>query len=413
MRVRQLLSAGGSDRATAYNMSNKIVRRDQDLHVSWLNAPQPPGQPAQIMFAACDATTGEIRHKFALGDGYDNHCGPALALDGHGRLHAVLGSHHGPFIYRWSEKPGHVDSWSAPEALGPLNTYPSLAVGKDGILHLAYREQGERWQLLYRRKRPGRVWEAPVSLAVSPTPGYNHFMQSLTVGPSGALHLTFQFYYAESGRAIDCKGRAAVHLMSEDGGDTWYNDGMRCDRLPITADAVRAICRRQEGGIRVGNHVVDEDDHPWLATSLPDHPSGVLWHGAESGWEAFDMGQMLSGLNTVGGRAMSITRDAACRLHLAVSAAPHGSQTKWLDPSHELFHLVMDAQGARVGFEQLTADDADQSRWLPAFEQWDWTRPQGCCVDGPWLLYTEGLNQGGIGGDNRNASRTRVYLANP
>ena len=28
----------------------------------------------------------------------------------------------------------------------------------------------------------------------------------------------------------------------------------------------------------------------------------------------------------------------------------------------------------------------------------------------PWMLYTAGLNAGGIGGDNGNAVQTRVYL---
>ena len=34
-----LLSAEGSGRATAYNMSNKIARRGDDLFVTWLEAP--------------------------------------------------------------------------------------------------------------------------------------------------------------------------------------------------------------------------------------------------------------------------------------------------------------------------------------------------------------------------------------
>ena len=37
-----------------------------------------------------------------------------------------------------------------------------------------------------------------MSIAISPTPGYNHYMQSLTVGPTGTLHLVFQFHFAET-----------------------------------------------------------------------------------------------------------------------------------------------------------------------------------------------------------------------
>ncbi|MBL7201443.1 MAG: hypothetical protein ISS56_14985 [Anaerolineae bacterium] len=53
------------------------------------------------------------------------------------------------------------------------------------------------------------------------------------------------------------------------------------------------------------------------------------------------------------------------------------------------------------------------AHWLPALEQWDWTRPDVCCADGPWLMYTRGLNAGGIWGDNRNPLRIEVYLTRP
>ena len=170
-----------------------------------------------------------------------------------------------------------------PEALGPAEPYPSLAVDAAGTLHLAHRERADRWQLWYRRKRPGSSWEAPRPLAVSPEPGYNHYMQSLSVGPTGTIHLTFQFHYAASGRAEDCRGRAAVYLYSEDGGDTWINDdGTRCSALPLTIETARSLCRYPEGGVRIGNHVVDGENRPLLFASLPNRSGGVLWLTAES-----------------------------------------------------------------------------------------------------------------------------------
>jgi hypothetical protein len=144
MKKQTRLSVVGSDRATAYNVSNKIVRRDDILFVGWLDAPPAPGRLAQVQLGVCDAVTGDHIKTITLGEGIDNHCGPALALDGHGRLHALTGAHHGPFLYRWSDRPGDPASWSDPEALGPADTYPSLAVDAGGTLHLAHRERGER-----------------------------------------------------------------------------------------------------------------------------------------------------------------------------------------------------------------------------------------------------------------------------
>ena len=74
-----LLSAAGSDRATAYTSSCKIARHGQQLYVGWLDAPERPGAPTRAMLAVCDGATGEPLQGILLGEAYDNHCGPALA----------------------------------------------------------------------------------------------------------------------------------------------------------------------------------------------------------------------------------------------------------------------------------------------------------------------------------------------
>jgi hypothetical protein len=404
------LSTHGSDRATGYSLSSKLVRHGNTLYVGWLDAPLGPEQPVTIQLGVCDATTGELQKTIQLGEGIDNHCGPALALDGTGRLHAVIGAHHGPFFYRWSDDPSDETSWSEPQPLGPADTYPSLVVDPAGTLHLVHREKADRWQLWYRRKRASQPWQAPRALAVSPVAGYNHFIQSLSIGPIGTLHLTFQFHYAESGRAEDCTGRLAAYLRSSDGGDTWTHEDASCTQLPLTVETVQPICRYSEGGLRVGTHVVDEHDRPWLFASLPDAPSGVLWHRTAAGWQAHDLVFALDGLNTQGGRSTSLTRDDQGQLHLVVAAHPDRHETAWYDPSLELFQLTMDAIGNPLALEQLTDADAAVAHWLPALEQWDWTRPGACCTENLWMAYTRGLNAGGIWGDNRNALATEVHL---
>ncbi len=75
--------------------------------------------------------------------------------------------------------------------------------------------------------------------------------------------------------------------------------------------------------------------------------------------------------------------------------------------------MVLDTQGRPLSRVQVTADDPDSARWLPALEHWDWNRREACCADGPWLMYTDGLNAGGIGGNNANTVRTMVHLLKP
>ena len=132
MNTRHLISTQGSDRGTGYNMSGKLIRRDGKLFIGWLDAPPEEGTQARIMIGVCDEVSGEMHRAFQIGEGIDNHCGPALILDGNGRLHALVGAHHGPFFYRWSDNPEDPNTWSEAEALGTLGTYPSFAVDQHG-----------------------------------------------------------------------------------------------------------------------------------------------------------------------------------------------------------------------------------------------------------------------------------------
>jgi hypothetical protein len=118
-------------------------------------------------------------------------------------------------------------------------------------------------------------------------------------------------------------------------------------------------------------------------------------------------------LDLSGPRSSSLSRDASGRVHLAVAADPSGRSSAWFDPRHELHHLVLDEQGNVLSTAQVTDNDPAVARWLPAFEQWSWGSGLGPGREGPHLLYTAGLNAGGIGGDNRNVVTTEVRLLCP
>ena len=127
----------------------------------------------------------------------------------------------------------------------------------------------------YRRKKTNRNWGTHhTRLPSAPVAGYNHFMQSLTTGPDGILHLIFQFHFAESGHAADCRGRRSGTLrIQKTVAIRGFNEDTRFDD-PLTMETMRAICHDPQGGdgqhsVRVGNHVVDANNQPWFFCSYP------------------------------------------------------------------------------------------------------------------------------------------------
>jgi len=418
----QLLSSKGSDRATGYNLSNKIIRHDGRLYTAWLDAPPVEKGLAIIRLGVCDGRTGALQNIVTLGHGVDNHCGPALAVDHDGRMHTVIGGHHTPFQYRYSDNPADEASWSEPESMGPRNTYPSLVADGQGTLHMVHREgalydsnlpadRQKPYEFWYRRKKAGRPWEAPVAITTSPTAGYCHFMQSLSVGPAGALHLFFQHHYTDGDLPNHMRGRMGVYLRSDDGGDTWFNEGKRCE-LPLPIEASIPFFDCPQRGLRINNHVVDSEDRPWVFSSITTEKHGILQRRAETGWETVDIGGSLGNLNMSGGhsRDAAITRGADGNIHVVIATNPDDQPSDWYHPRHELFHMVLEETGHVRSFGQFSATDPKAANWLPAPENWDWVRKETVCADGPWLLYTKGLNLGGIGGQNANAHQTEVYL---
>lgn len=405
------LSQEGSDRATAYNISSKLVRKDKYLFAGWLDAPREADAPVRIQFAVCNADSGEVLRTFVLGEGVDNHCGPALVLDSDQRLHAMIGAHHGHFLYRWSDTPEIPESWSTPEPLGPAHSYPALVVDAAGTLHMAYREQADRWKLQYTRRRKEGSWESPTDIAISPTAGCNHFMHGLSVGPTGNLHLTFQFHYSDSGKAVDGKGRAAGYVSSVDGGDSWLHEDVPTE-LPLTIDNLCpfvACQQTHESSIRISPHTIDSRDRPWLYCATEDR--GLLWLRNPSGWRLVDLREIVPDLDLSIAKSSAISCDAQDNIHLIIATDPASKIPGWYDPSLEIFHLIFDTNGALKAQRQVTETVHDRARWLPAIEHCDWLRPGTVGSGGFWTMYTCGHNAGLMSqSDYDEALKNRVFL---
>lgn len=141
MSWRQLLddrrqvrvSAIGERRATAYTMTNLIVRHKHRLLFTWQD------QPITNALGRCDEDGSQARVLCVLGLPSDDHGNAALALDTQGRLHALIGAHHGPLLHRVCDDPEKPHAWRDVAELGAKATHPSLVCDRRGTLHLTYR----------------------------------------------------------------------------------------------------------------------------------------------------------------------------------------------------------------------------------------------------------------------------------
>lgn len=90
-----LLSREGSDRATGYGMSGKVVSCGRSrLLCSWLDVARCN------RWALIDAEHGEIVGSGPVGPARtDNHCGVALCTAPDGDTHCIVGAHGGSFMH--------------------------------------------------------------------------------------------------------------------------------------------------------------------------------------------------------------------------------------------------------------------------------------------------------------------------
>lgn len=224
---------------------SSVASRGDRVHVVWGEATDPalkvPGVPAAA--ATYDRVSGRLGPRAIVGHGppaNDIHNSPSLALDSAGRLHVLGGTHGRPFPYAHSLAPDDAGAgWTPPAVTGEgINqTYIGMVCGPDDTLHAVFRLWRVRTAphpaathatLAYQRKRPGRPWEAPRVLVVSPFSEYSVFYHRLSIDRRGRLFLSYDYWSTHWFYRNDQPARRRTVLFSPDGGGTW--------KLAATAD---------------------------------------------------------------------------------------------------------------------------------------------------------------------------------
>lgn len=262
----KLLSERGSTRATRYATANKIVTLDGRTHVAWLDS------VSRTMVATYDHETGSWGAPVLVGEGKDNHGGPALTCDSRGFLHIVFGPHVGAFQHCRSAEPNDAGEWIKMPEFGQGATYPSVVCDDQDTLHIIYRGGTDPLKMLYQRKSADGPWDPSTTLARAPIKsGYTHYHSALTIARDQSLHVSYDIYHSG---AATCAG----HMVSRDRGTTWtLADGSPL-ALPVTPES-DAFFRRTDKGLKTGGIVCDSRSRPWVTVSGPE-----LWHHDGKAW---------------------------------------------------------------------------------------------------------------------------------
>ncbi|MCF7855830.1 MAG: BNR repeat-containing protein [Candidatus Pacebacteria bacterium] len=414
-----LLSNTGSDRATAYAMSNKIAALPDGYLCTWLD------NQRRNRWGLVDRENGRIAGTGPLGDPcVDNHCGAALAVTSKA-VHAIIGGHHSAF-HHYRMNLSAVGEWQYIATIDVPGTYPSVTSDSDGRLHLAFRSSAdEHWTLDYCGFENG-CWSEPQSLVVAEKSGYIYWTNGLTVGPDDSLHLVLgntrvmtngDLYYGAS------------HIVSSDAGRTWGSIEQSAISLPASV-RVLPLIREDDFSERLQS-AADQREHEapgpcnynyqqmLLSNPVVDRRGvvHVILHNNLTG-----TADLMSIIDDAW-RAKPLTAVAAgdksgVRIHpqSSLSLGPDGQllaalmvgQTEacvWGPPGTYIVRVTVDERGGEMTADQLVPRADDRAQWLPAFEQ-----PGGTLVGHiPPLLYTRGVNAGGFG-NNSNEIRTEVTV---
>jgi hypothetical protein len=426
-----LLSDTGGDRATAYFMSNKIVRREGHLFCTWIDSNRVN------QWAMVEQKSGEIVHRGAIGEPRrDNHAGGTLTIDPDGDLHLLTGDHHSPFVHFRLAAGDKPTEWKAVEdgkAIGEMSTYPSLVCDRAGTLHLIYRHRAlPHYFVDYCQRRKDGAWTKPRTLLRASVTDHTWMSNALEIGPDGRLHLVVSNTHPlpEAGRYY-----GASHLYSDDAGETWRQfESDEPLKLPLEVAKLARI-----EGDKLDPERIEEKVAPWdqgsifvnsyhhqMVLSCPvidgKGKVSVIVHNTLQGaadlyqhdgqrWIASPLLPAVEKLlpDFRISYSSQLARHADGTLEAVLMAMPQEAKG-WGDPRTELVRLQCNSAGDLQTSELVRSIDPELAHWQPSLERWNWHAPRPA----PALLFTRGINAHSLGGNrNLNSLKTEVWLQLP
>jgi hypothetical protein len=218
--------------------------------------------------------------------------------------------------------------------------------------------------------------------------GYTHFENALCVAPDGTLHLAFH--------VLTDRARAAGHVQSKDGGETWTLADGTPVKLPYTAEQPGWIGKGPGVHMLVGNVDVDPDGNPYVVTTHHEaRPySASLWRFVNGRWDRIELAPILLGQVEDADVQMTyyatLCFDDQGNLYIAAGTfQPPGKlsvEEEWGHPTNEVVLLYSENRGGSFQVLPISPPDPTVSNWFPSLERHAGHNRVGV----PRLLYTHG-----------------------
>jgi len=346
--------SNGSERATAYEMANKIVRYGNKTHIGYLKY-EGGGYKACVRTYHHD--TGEWDDEVCLGSVNDNHGTPALAIDSNGYLYVFYDGHHTTLKWRKSTNPNDASSWTDAEAVpnqANYPSYPSVVIDSSNNVHLIYRSTEESPLSLYYQKYNGSSWSTTTKLAEGDSVYIPSYSCSIAIDNSDVLHVGVLFYDLPAD-----KGKKAGYMKSDDGGSTWKKSDGTTYTLPVTYSTLETV--ETGDNLRLGNIAVDSNDHPFFVViRMHNSPhDGQFWRYDGTSW----IGTTLS----VSGKNLY----ASCSttfLNGIIYIFLHAGSS-WSADDCEVYMFYSSDNGSTFTSKQISTTDSSNANWHAHAEQ--------------------------------------------
>jgi len=253
---RTLVSTMGSNRATGYMTSNKILELDNGYLITYLES---DGATVEVILEHYDYDHNQLS-RVNIGKAENNHGGAAITIDREGYLHIVYGPHTTPMRHRRSTSPNQYVEFTDEIEFGEALTYPSILMNENNELIVAAREgtgsEDTSGSIEIWKMSSDRVFTKISSPVVNREKGYAAFNPSIAIDSQNRIHLVALVHEGTDDEGYGLY-QALIYLVSNNGGYTWENS--KGKRLESYAD-VEEIGPFYEGGVRsnavIGSGVV-------------------------------------------------------------------------------------------------------------------------------------------------------------